>query len=189
VVGDSQYASILVTESGLCIGDAIIAFDPIVLQINARRAGGSLPTEGPRRRLEILASGSNQSYMKKGSKKNSQASAATAAPTRRATRVKTAIDVHWGLTEDCTYEGTIINLTVFGCALQNRAGVEVKPGKTVFIRFWMPLERILKVQVVHTSLEDVQGFGARFLDLTEDEVETLDQMIQMFGEPPRYQHE
>ena len=125
--------------------------------------------------------------MKKASKKSSRTSAATAEPTRRLTRVKTSIDVNWGFTEDCAHEGTIINLTVLGCALQNRSGVEVTPGKTVFIRFWMQLERILKVQVVHTSLEGVQGFGARFLDLTEDETETLDQIIQMFGEPPRYQ--
>ena len=126
--------------------------------------------------------------MKKASKKKgSQASAAAAGPTRRATRVKTSIDVNWGFEEDCPYDGTIINMTVFGCALQNRAGVEVGPGKTVFIRFWMPLERVMKIQVIHTSLEGVQGFGARFLDLTEDETETLDQMIQMFGEPSRYQ--
>ena len=127
--------------------------------------------------------------MKKGSKKKPKASAtpaATEAPARRLTRVKTSIDINWGFTEDCTFAGTIINLTVLGCALQNREGVEVAPGTTVFIRFFMPLERILKVQVVHTSLDGVQGFGARFLDLTEDETETLDQMIQMFGEPPLY---
>jgi hypothetical protein len=126
--------------------------------------------------------------MKKASKKGAPASAPAPekGSSRRATRVKTSIDVHWGFTEDCTYAGTIINMTVFGCAVQNREGVEVKPGKTVFIRFWMPLDRIMKVQVVHTSLEGVQGFGARFLDLTEDEKETLDQIIQMFGEPNLY---
>jgi len=126
--------------------------------------------------------------MKKGSKKKPKAAATTAAteviaePTRRLTRVKTSIDINWGFTEDCTFAGTIINMTVLGCAIQNKEGVEVEPGKTVFIRFWMPLERILKIQVVHTSLDGVQGFGARFLDLTEDETETLDQMIQMFGD-------
>ncbi len=83
-------------------------------------------------------------------------------PTRRATRVPTAIDIKWGFAEACDYDGTIINLTVLGCAVHNKAGVEVKPGQTVFIRFWMPNERLLKFEVVHTSLERVEGFGRGF---------------------------
>lgn len=104
---------------------------------------------------------------------------------RRATRVPTSIDVKWGFSEVCTYAGTIINLTVLGCAVHNREGTEVRPGQIVFIRFWMPSERILKIEVVHTALEGVQGFGARFLDLTDEERETLEQMVQLFGEPHR----
>ena len=107
------------------------------------------------------------------------------AQNRRATRVPTSIDVNWGFTEVCAYAGTIINLTVLGCAIHNKEGVAVRPGQIIFIRFWMPSERILKVEVVHTKLESVTGFGARFLDLTKEEKETLREMVQLFGEPHR----
>ena len=105
--------------------------------------------------------------------------------TRRATRVQTSIDVNWGFVEVCPYAGTIINLTVLGCAIHNKNGVEVQPGQLVSIRFWMPYERFLTVEVVHTELkqEGVRGFGARFVDLTKDEKETLEEMVQLFGEP------
>lgn len=72
-------------------------------------------------------------------------------------------------------------MTVLGCGILNKEGVEVKPGQVIMIRFWMPLERILKVQVVHNTLEGVIGFGAKFLDLTKEEKETLKQMVQLFG--------
>lgn len=125
--------------------------------------------------------------MKKSSKEprkaRPKARALVMDPTRRATRVPTAIDIKWGFAETCDYDGTIINLTVLGCAVHNKEGVEVKPGQTVFIRFWMPNERLLKIEVVHTSLEGVEGFGARFLDLAEEDKETLGEIVQLFGEP------
>ena len=104
---------------------------------------------------------------------------------RRATRVPTSIDVKWGFEETCPYAGTIINLTVLGCGVHNGEGVEVQPGQTVFIRFWMPAERILKIEVVHAMVKLTQVFGAKFLDLTEEERETIEQMVQLFGEPHR----
>ena len=102
---------------------------------------------------------------------------------RRAQRVSTSIDIHWGYAEECPYAGTIINLTVLGCAIHTEAEVEVRPGRVVFIRFWMPQERMLKVEVVHKGLKAVEGFGAKFLELTKEEIETLEQMVQLFGEP------
>ena len=120
---------------------------------------------------------------KADSKARPKARAFAMDPTRRATRVPTAIDIKWGFAEACDYDGTIINLTVLGCAVHNKAGVEVKPGQTVFIRFWMPNERLLKIEVVHTSLEGVEGFGARFLDLADEDKETLGEIVQLFGEP------
>jgi hypothetical protein len=107
------------------------------------------------------------------------------AQTRRATRVPTSIDIKWGFTEICAYAGTIIDLTVLGCGVHIKEAIEVHSGQIVFIRFWMPNERILKVEVVHTALEEVQGFGARFLDLTDDEKDTLEEMVRLFGEPQR----
>jgi hypothetical protein len=104
---------------------------------------------------------------------------------RRAKRVSTSIDIKWGFAEDCPYAGTIIDLTVLGCAIHNREGVAVKPKQVVFIRFWMPHERLLKVEVVHTALKGVQGFGARFLNLATEERETLEQIVQLFGEPQK----
>jgi len=102
---------------------------------------------------------------------------------RRARRVNTSIDVKWGLTNDCPYTGTIINLTVLGCALQIKDATEVHPGQVVLIHFWKPRKRILKVEVVHNSLKDVKGFGARFLDLNDEENDTLEQLVKLFGEP------
>ncbi len=123
--------------------------------------------------------------MKKASKKRPKAVALDLEPPRRLTRVPTSIDIKWGFGDICTYEGTIINLTVLGCAVHNKEGVEVQPGQVVFIKFWMPHERLLKIEVVHTKLEGVQGFGARFLDLAEDDKDTLEQIVRMFGEPDR----
>jgi hypothetical protein len=102
---------------------------------------------------------------------------------RRARRVSTSIDVNWGFTEECPYAGTIINITVLGCAIHNKEEVKVRLGRIVLIRFWMPHERILKVKVVHKALKDVPGFGAKFLDLTSEESETLEQIVRLFGEP------
>jgi hypothetical protein len=102
---------------------------------------------------------------------------------RRARRVNTSIEVQWGITKDCPYTGTIINLTVLGCALQFAGRTKVQPGQVVLIRFWRPRKRILKVEVVHNSLKDVKGFGAKFLDLNEEEKDTLEQLVQLFGEP------
>jgi len=73
-------------------------------------------------------------------------------------------------------------MTVLGCAIQNKDGIEVQPGQTILVRFWMPHKRILKVEVVHNSLKGVQGFGAKFLELTDEEKETLEQLVQLFGE-------
>jgi hypothetical protein len=100
---------------------------------------------------------------------------------RRARRVPTEIDINWGFDGDCTYSGTIINMTVFGCAIHNKEDVKVRPGQIILIRFWMPQERILKVEVVHKMLKGVQVFGAKFLDLTKEEKETLKEMVQLFG--------
>ncbi len=103
---------------------------------------------------------------------------------RRARRVNTSIEVQWGFTKDCPYTGTIINLTVLGCALQFGGRTKVQPGQVVLIRFWMPRKRILKVEVVHNSLKEAKGFGAKFLDLNEEEKDTLEQLVQLFGEEP-----
>ena len=102
---------------------------------------------------------------------------------RRAKRVSTSIDINWGFTEECPYAGTIINMTVLGCAIHDKEGVKVRLGRIVLIRFWMPHERILKVKVVHKALKGVPGFGAKFLDLTAEESETLEQLVRLFGEP------
>ena len=103
--------------------------------------------------------------------------------TRRAKRVNTSIDVNWGFTEDCPYSGTIINMTVLGCAIQIKDKIKVELGQVILIRFWMPQDRILKVAVIHKRLKAMQGFGAKFVDLTDEEKETLEQLIQLFGEP------
>ena len=100
---------------------------------------------------------------------------------RRARRVPTSIEIKWGFTDDCPYAGTITNMTVFGCGIQNDEGVEVRAGQIILIRFWMPLERILRVEVVHKILKGSKIFGTKFLDLTKEEKETLKQMVQMFG--------
>jgi len=102
---------------------------------------------------------------------------------RRAKRVKTSIDINWGFNKKCPHAGTIINLTVLGCAIQNKDNIEVEAGQIIMIRFWMPSERILKVEVVHRSLVGSQGFGAKFVDLTDDDKDTLEQLVQLFGEP------
>ena len=76
-------------------------------------------------------------------------------------------------------------MTVLGCAIHNKEDVKVRLGRIILIRFWMPHERILKVKVVHKEIKGVQGFGAKFLDLTAEESETLEQMVLLFGEPER----
>ncbi|MCM3872378.1 MAG: PilZ domain-containing protein [Pyrinomonadaceae bacterium] len=102
-------------------------------------------------------------------------------PERRARRVPTEIEIKWGFEGDCPYAGTIINMTVFGCAIDNKEDVAVHPGQVVLIRFWMPQDRLLKVEVVHKMLKGTQIFGAKFLELTKEDKETLKQMVQLFG--------
>jgi hypothetical protein len=101
---------------------------------------------------------------------------------RRALRVRTSIDISWGKTRACAHPGTITNLTVLGCAVHDKKGVKVRPGQTVFIRFWMPREHLLKGEIVHTDLKGAQGFGVAFLNLTAEDEETLEQIVQLFGE-------
>ena len=100
---------------------------------------------------------------------------------RRARRVPTEIEINWGFKGDCPYTGTIINMTVFGCAIHNKEDVKVRPGQIILIRFWMPQDRILKLEVVHKMLKGAHVFGAKFLDLTKEEKETLKELVQLFG--------
>lgn len=72
-------------------------------------------------------------------------------------------------------------MTVFGCAVHNKSDVAVRAGQIILIRFWMPQERILKVEVVHEMLKGKPIFGAKFVDLAKEEKETLKQMVQLFG--------
>ncbi len=75
-------------------------------------------------------------------------------------------------------------MTVLGCAVHDKDGIDVRPGQIVLVRFWLPRKQILKIVVVHTRLQGgLKGFGAMFVDLTEDQKETLEQIIDLFAEP------
>ncbi len=88
-----------------------------------------------------------------------------------------------GITKDCPYTGTIINLTVLGCAVQIK---DPHRGRTRAAGSHPLLEASQansKGRGCPQLVKDVKGFGARFLDLNEEEKDTLEQLVKLFGEP------
>jgi len=95
---------------------------------------------------------------------------------RRHERVAVDIYVYWGWTDDCPFRDRIINLGVGGCFL--RTDRTAPPGQSVFIKFWLPDERMLHGEVRY--LLERMGVGVEFEGLSRTETTNLASLIEHY---------
>ncbi|HEY0171890.1 MAG TPA: PilZ domain-containing protein [Pyrinomonadaceae bacterium] len=95
---------------------------------------------------------------------------------RRHDRVAVDIYVYWGWTEDCRQRDRIINLGVGGCFLRTDQGA--RPGRPVFIKFWLPDERTVSGEVRY-HLER-WGVGVEFTGLSRAEAAHLAALVEHY---------
>ncbi|HEX8500222.1 MAG TPA: PilZ domain-containing protein [Pyrinomonadaceae bacterium] len=100
----------------------------------------------------------------------------TFAEQRKHERVSVDIYVYWGWTEDCPFRDRIINLGVGGCFL--RTDQEAPRERPLFIKFWLPDERVIRGEVRY-HLERV-GLGVEFKWLAAHEAAQLAALVEHY---------
>src|SRR5437764_14199933 len=95
---------------------------------------------------------------------------------RRHERVTVDISVHWGWTEDCPYTDRIISIGVGGCFI--RTAQEAERERPLFIRFWLPGEKMLRGEVRYTL--EVMGFGVQFKRLAGEDLAALENLVEHY---------
>lgn len=107
---------------------------------------------------------------------------------RRSPRVDTAIPTRWGVTNECSRYGKILNLSTTGCLISTQ--VEPLNGKTVFLRFGLPTGHSLELQGEVVQYRRNVGFALEFDNLSEKDTFTLEQLVeyyrQMSPDDPRH---
>lgn len=106
---------------------------------------------------------------------------------RRHTRVRVALPVEWGQTEECEHAGDkITRLSVGGCFVHT--GREVAAGETVFISLWETSEgrdvlkgRVLYHLKVSPSFPPI-GMGVEFTALSAEDASHLDAIVEFHRE-------
>jgi hypothetical protein len=101
---------------------------------------------------------------------------------RRHERVTVDIYVHWGWTEDCPFTDRIISFSVGGCFIRT-ARAEAVRERPVFMRFWLPAEKMLRGEVRYTL--ELMGFGVQFKGLTEGDRAALEDLMEHYRSPNR----
>jgi hypothetical protein len=101
---------------------------------------------------------------------------------RRHERVIVEIHVNWGWTEECPYSDRIISLSVGGYFLRTSRSSAYK-GRTVFLRFWLPEERLLRGEVRY-HLEKM-GLGVEFKGITDEETRKLEALVEHYRNSPQ----
>ncbi|HMF57272.1 MAG TPA: hypothetical protein VK619_13095 [Pyrinomonadaceae bacterium] len=90
-------------------------------------------------------------------------------------RVRTETPIHWGVTEECPRNGKMTSLSLDSCFIQTKA--EVIVGQTIHVDLKNCLGSPLLLHgEIYYRLERL-GFGVRFADLCEDEIEKLKEII------------
>src|SRR5712691_12126088 len=97
---------------------------------------------------------------------------------RRYARVKVDIYVPWGWTEECPFNDRITSLSAGGCFIQTK--LKAQPGRTVYLRLWMPDERTLRGELRY-SLEKV-GVGVEFKGLSDAQREVLLSLVSDYAD-------
>lgn len=101
-------------------------------------------------------------------------------------RVKVDIVVPWGWEDDCPYSDRMTSFSAGGCFLQTNKVRRMKDaprGKPIFIRFWLPDERILPGEVRY-CLENV-GVGIEFKGLSDEERGGLIELAEAYARTHR----
>src|ERR1041384_3584132 len=89
-------------------------------------------------------------------------------------RVPTNLPAKWGsVTAD--HEGRIEDLSLWGCFVNTSGRVDV--GELVGVEIRLPSDEWLSLRGEVTSYQIGTGFGLKFSFLTEEEEETLQQLI------------
>lgn len=103
---------------------------------------------------------------------------------RRVHRVRTAIPVEWGTSDNYARSGRVVSLSTRGCLIRTDH-VEPLYGKTVFLRFPLPDDDVVAVEghVIY-YLRDV-GFAVEFTELPDREHYLLARLVQDYrrGDP------
>lgn len=107
---------------------------------------------------------------------------------RRAARVDTAIPTRWGVTNECSRYGKILNLSTTGCLISTQ--VEPLNGKTIYLKFGLPTGHSIELQGEVVQFRRNVGFALEFENLSEEDRFTLDQLVeyyrQMSPDDPRH---
>ncbi|MBA2502363.1 MAG: response regulator [Pyrinomonadaceae bacterium] len=96
---------------------------------------------------------------------------------REAARVQTSMPVKWGLTEACSYTGTITSLSVGGCLISTEL-IETLDAKPVNIKFELPHERSMTLRGEALYYLKNVGFGIKFQQPTDEDTKTLTLLVE-----------
>lgn len=97
---------------------------------------------------------------------------------RKAPRVETLIPTRWGITEECSRHGKILNLSSKGCLIKTQA--EPLNGKTIFIRFGLPTGHSIELRGEVVQFRRNIGFALEFLELSESDTFILEQLVEYY---------
>ncbi len=100
----------------------------------------------------------------------------------------TAIPTRWGVTNECSRYGKILNLSTTGCLISTQ--VEPLNGKTIYLKFGLPTGHSIALQGEVVQFRRNVGFALEFENLSEEDRFTLDQLVeyyrQMSPDDPRH---
>ena len=99
---------------------------------------------------------------------------------RRAQRVDTAIPTRWGVTNECSRYGKILNLSTTGCLIATQ--VEPLNGRTIYLRFGLPTGHSIELQGEVVQFRRNVGFALEFEELTKEDNYTLEQLVEYYKE-------
>ena len=96
---------------------------------------------------------------------------------RRHPRVRVSLYIDWGFTADCPRQARITSFSVGGCFVQTED--EARVAQTVYVRLWLPAERLLHGSVRY-HMPGV-GFGLEFQDVTIEDRLALEALIEFYS--------
>lgn len=97
---------------------------------------------------------------------------------RRHERIKVTFFINWGFDADCGRQARITSLSVGGCFVQTAD--QTKAGQRVFLRMALPEERVLPGEVRY-HMPGI-GFGLMFVDMTVEERQLLQTLVEHYKE-------
>ena len=96
---------------------------------------------------------------------------------RKLTRVEVSITGRWGLTPQCSYEGTVTSLSLKGCLVQTRIAAPLA-GKSISLCLWLKDGKRMRLKGRTIYYVRNNGFGMEFEELTEEDQAMLEMLIE-----------